>query len=635
MSGSDSTASSSSIGCNCKVDDIHRIADLIVGGLAKTLALHLRDVVEVTFAAEAARWSTHLQSTLLVMEQESIKQLNVATPPNSLVACCRNHLVNMVHEEDERDENCSSCSATPTPSTNKGKTYAKHKQHNGSNTTQSRTHLKTRESASSNNSNPAGPSHCTSRSSVDELDSLEERLAKDMFAKKLGASSCMREPHSVFSEQRASTEPVLGTKHSSPVSSSSHSGDSREVRPAERVDMLFHAIGCESPALALGGEASVCRNSSLRSSPSCMSLGDAQERRWDMATRSFCGGQRMDVDVRESKRKRVLVNILPRLLGLLPWNPRYRYASLLYQVFIVLVASLATLDIAMEMRGRFGVENHDLLVGCLDAVLACGGVLGLCSCVIYNKAIVAATGLLEAYADRAGISKHWDKLAGKDVICAIVVFSTCLCLQFFRCWPTNKLALHCAIAFSELLLLGLCVHLLRMCRCLCVIVDMYSNNVLENEDFEDAAEEWCLLDAMCRTACKSYQLCFVVLQSAAMGALLFAFAAVDLWGKLESRVLSEIIRGLLCAMAVVYLSMCASSFTQSCNRAPTLVNSSTVAHLDAKRMHLVEYIAASKTGFYIFDLQLSPGIILKIFYVACAAAFSFSSSKALQVLDHH
>lgn len=459
------------------------------------------------------------------------------------------------------------------------------------------------------------------RASVEDIGSLEQRLATDIIAAKLGKhpngqqsdidsrSSRFRSPQESADAYGLRLDPVVSTNYGEGGASSSSQGPSS-------------AMGMK-PTLSYKASTPMSFKRCER-----MSMANLQGEQWDRATRSFYGGQKLGGDnIRRSTRLRQFVGLMPRLLGMIPWSPDCRYFSRLYQALVVIVTTLAASELILDVMQIVPTANEATLVNCINIVICFGSLLGLSSCLIHNKAIVNATALLESYASRADFCLPWDKRSTRDYGLALVGFALCIGVEIGLDQARTRRTVHCAVAFITLLILALCFHLLRLCRGLCYIIDMFCNYMMENTDFTDAVQEWYLLHATSRSVCTSFQLCFVVLQSAAIGTLSFATAAVYVGVTSDTLIvlLPRILPGVLCAIAIVNLSMCASAFTHKCNRVPMIVNSAALDELDPKRMYLVEYIVKSQAGFYIFDVQLSSGILLKIFYVACAAAFAFTT----------
>jgi len=322
-----------------------------------------------------------------------------------------------------------------------------------------------------------------------------------------------------------------------------------------------------------------------------------------------------------------------RVTGLLPWSPKYttRPLAYLYQMLSVLVtganAGLCLWRLYTDWSSIVDTSNTHAFQTVSDSVLAVGGFMGLiaCGCLQASRDLVACEETFGSYARRQAVMVTWAKHYRWDVIFIVMIWVFAITerihLHFATTGDYNPLMLTTtllgfAVASAQISAMTLLV--LRLCRGLTCVVDAVCQSFADELDCQEAVREWNLLQAVLRTACRSVAHCFFVLQATAICILLLG--AVELT-RGKGRAIA-LLPGVLVALGVSRIFMQAAMVTDKCARVPPLVNSLEAAQgLDWNRMYVVEYVAHSQAGFYIYEVRVTSAMVLKTFYLSSVFAF--------------
>lgn len=176
------------------------------------------------------------------------------------------------------------------------------------------------------------------------------------------------------------------------------------------------------------------------------------------------------------------------------------------------------------------------------------------------------------------------------------------------------LAFFCFMV-SSFILGAVIFGMMHICRGLHSSVDDFCFQLYQEPDFAASERDWGVLQALIRSACNSVQLMFVLLQTTIVGVVIVGTAD---YYKYNGN-LSIIFSGgfVLLNLGRVFLS--AAYVTDHCERVPAFINSLSFGRkLDPDRMYMVWYIKHSQAGFYMFDVLLTSGLVLKSFYIIAA-----------------
>lgn len=308
--------------------------------------------------------------------------------------------------------------------------------------------------------------------------------------------------------------------------------------------------------------------------------------------------------------------------------------SLVFQISVMLTGVFSIVASRITWIPRNGDLFDDDRPGfpplLLDMALGGGAVFGLlaCGCLRVNQGLISCDEMLLSYSEQKNFvhgleqRQRWDAFAVVVCWCFAVaerlrelMFSMPLELQL---GPDLFVPLV-TFAISSGLLVALLFTFLRICLMLHLMIDDFSLEIVCTADFHGASGEWNVLQALIRSSCSSLQYLFLVLQSTIVAVVtLGVFDYYSNPGRQTAFIAPAI---LLLGIAQIFLR--ASTVTDHCERLPSFVNSLSVEKTCEKaRMHLVEYISYSKAGFYVFEMRLTSGIVLKAFYVLFMGLFA-------------
>lgn len=339
-----------------------------------------------------------------------------------------------------------------------------------------------------------------------------------------------------------------------------------------------------------------------------------------------------------------------RLCGVLPWcvpnvsRPAWKNCSAWYQrivlLFVVLTVAATVEQIVATRQEQFSGSmcyGHACLhLGLLsDIAFATGCAVCLLSLGAHRQSrrLAECMELLTSYCNRYDSLMLWHRRMQQD-------FFLVSLLWFFavveRARGSGALsAMHAgtcdlrgalqivsfAVQSSSLMSVTLCV--LSVCHALGVMVDSFCCEILVNKALDDAVPDWNTLSATMRRASDTIEHCFFVLQTTALCVVVLGMA--DTMQLLESSnsQFEALIPGLLITLGMARIFFVAASVTDKCSNVPSLVNSLYFGqHIDHKRQYVVEYIVHSAAGFYVFEIRLTSGMVLKCTYFCLAAGFT-------------
>jgi len=174
-------------------------------------------------------------------------------------------------------------------------------------------------------------------------------------------------------------------------------------------------------------------------------------------------------------------------------------------------------------------------------------------------------------------------------------------------------------AAVTLLIAGQICTVQSACRGLLSVVDTFSSRVSEMQDDASAIHDWNVVYAVCRRVSAAVQGCFFV-----MVMLGSAAVAAGVVGYCQGAARLSCIPGLAVGAAALQTCLWTAAVTSKCSRVLPLVNFLWGKGVgDASRMRVVQHIAHSEAGFYIFDTRVTSCAVVKALYVGCAVIVSF------------
>lgn len=293
----------------------------------------------------------------------------------------------------------------------------------------------------------------------------------------------------------------------------------------------------------------------------------------------------------------------------------------------------ATMDSANVQRTTLGKLS--------DTAFTLGALAVLSACRMRQRELSDCNALLVSYAQQRGFLQNWAKIARHDGMLSVMVW-ICIVLERIRAYimspdecdddsVSNWIAVMqiCSFVFASMLLLTFVHYILYIARFLSSMIDTFCCRFVELPDFTEAVTEWNVLQAVIRKSCETIQYCFFALQTTTTVAALLNVVDITEQASADPVFFLELLPGTLIVLLVIRMFFCAGAVTDKCARVPSLVNSlSFGTDLDRDRLYVVEYIAHSQAGFYIFEVRLTSATVLKIFYFSCVVALALATRIA-------
>lgn len=311
----------------------------------------------------------------------------------------------------------------------------------------------------------------------------------------------------------------------------------------------------------------------------------------------------------------------------------YGMCNLLFQICMMLsgVGSLAANFVVWRRQSDLPDDQRVGLPGLLvEMALSAGAVFGLLACRLLraNQSSLGCDEMLLAFAEQKDFAaelaprQSWD--ACSVMACWFLAVAERLREVLFRTPLEMQADVQAFVpvlsfAVSSGFLIALLFSFLRICLSLHVMIDDFSSRVVCTADFCNATDDWNVLQALLRSSCARAQYLFMVLQTTILASV--TLGVFDFYNTPGSQTVFIAPAILLTGVAQLFLR--ASTVTDHCERLPSFVNSLSFGETCSQdRMYLVEYILHSKAGFYVFEVRLTSGIVLKAFYVLCMGLFA-------------
>lgn len=309
-----------------------------------------------------------------------------------------------------------------------------------------------------------------------------------------------------------------------------------------------------------------------------------------------------------------------RVGGILPFGRLPRLLARSYQVVAVLF-HLAVVALSLFRLRSWPLASSEAQgVPCLmsDLVIPMGSAAGL----LAVGALQGSRRLLKCLGEQECNPDFLEILAkhnGYDGLITLIAWFGFLGVRLGELYALSKMRTSALSAFeisyqvlliissSELLLLTLVAQ--RITRQLACAVDSFCYHFWCDMSYTEAVSQWNMLQASVRHTCSLIEKCFAL--------LLATFGAGCLVLVLDWNA-TRGVEWFLCSLPILLvfigkLMVCASNVSEACDRVPQLINATDLNEndLDPDRMYLVDYIAASAAGFYVFDIRVTSGMILR------------------------
>jgi len=321
------------------------------------------------------------------------------------------------------------------------------------------------------------------------------------------------------------------------------------------------------------------------------------------------------------------------------WAP-----SRIYQFLIILLAAAAAFvqGVAVSMGPNLDDHTMGMFGRMSDFTLGLGTVLGLLGLRAWqdNSDFSDCQRLLLGCAHDQGFLDRWSTLSRRDIQISAATWCGALVARifdnaFFGLWPMQKedgsfdtqaAVGLVAFMFAVAAALALATGILHVSRAVTSMIDNYCCKFIEEPDTARAVREWNVLQAVLRKSCSAVQHCFVALQTTVTAAMLLSIVDLGVIHDSGYRRTSALPHAIVMAGIGRLFVICAT-VTERCARVPAFMNSlSFGTDLDTERLYLVEYIAHSAAGFYVFDVRLTAAMALKFSYLCCVVAFAVATN---------
>lgn len=322
--------------------------------------------------------------------------------------------------------------------------------------------------------------------------------------------------------------------------------------------------------------------------------------------------------------------------GVIPWGPSTR--SKAYQI-VVLFTSVAVFAGVLEEACRVGRDElvddvyqlarlatpgltyrgHVIrtIFAPLSVVLCAAGavVALLCNtCLDGSKDFLGVVQALDEYATQQGYDDLQLMIAGADMLVFLGAFLAVVVLQWFSLpayLPNGvKVGELCAAAIVFFIVMAHTLFLVSLCRKLQCMVENFCLRVIEHAEFLGAVKEWNVQHALLKKACHAAENCILVhLALVVVYILLFVVEGVQAGFQVST------FPRIVLVLWLSQIILKGASVTDHCMKVPTLINSINVdgEHVwDEERMYAVHFIASSRAGFSIANVNVSTKLLVTL-----------------------
>jgi len=346
-----------------------------------------------------------------------------------------------------------------------------------------------------------------------------------------------------------------------------------------------------------------------------------------------------------------------RVGGILSWDVvSHKRFPAIYKCSVMLLAVCALTWTLVQTAAAWQAGCLGSGPLCKSPHLSCGQRVSLLSNVLMAAgavAVLASLGLaqgqkslnevasvLQSFAHLHELHDLWMSQVKRDVVgmlsmftCAsIASFSGMLELAMGLPEVPVALVLECIAFLTVDALLMLCImFLIVVLRLLVILVDVFCFQLVGNLHISEAAHNWNVLQALLRKASTAIQLGLLAFLAVAAFAIPAFMLDYMLLGPCFATLRLQLPH-ILVVLGVLRTFIMASAVTGKCTRVPPLINSLDFGPAtDKDSRNLVEYIQNSAAGFYIFDVCLTTGMVVKFIYVWAVVVFGVVSRDLVQL----
>jgi len=329
-----------------------------------------------------------------------------------------------------------------------------------------------------------------------------------------------------------------------------------------------------------------------------------------------------------------------RIGGVLSWQETSQNSlRMIYKCIVIVFAALAfawtVIDATLAwQQGCYKTYEsaHGHYAPLSSSVLMAFGLVAVLASLSWcqgQRNLDELTSVLQAYAHQHELHDLWMSRVKRDVACVV---SMCICsaaMCFSRMVGSastlSGLPAAAAAFIVNTLLMLLVLFLLFALRLLLVLADVFCFELVETKHISEATRDWNLLQAVLRKASAAIQLGLLAFLAVAAFAIPTFMLDYMLLGP-SLATLQLQLPHLLVVVGVLRIFVMASTVTGKCMRVAPLINSLDFGPgTDRDSQDLVVFIQNSAAGFYIFDVRLTTGMVVKFMYVWAVVAFGIVS----------
>lgn len=274
------------------------------------------------------------------------------------------------------------------------------------------------------------------------------------------------------------------------------------------------------------------------------------------------------------------------------------------------------------------LEPGRLYVRLCTAFFACGCFLGLC-CLRQQRLQDLLRGTLGKYARQLEFEDSWHRLSARRLLlvggtwlftvgCRSASFAVCRGSAATKTVPEELVAFIVTQTLFSLLV----YCQLHVCSALELSIHCFCAQFFEHENPKEILAGWSMLTAMLRRSARAIEGCFLAISTTMLGTLMLT--CVVIWN--DSNVPFDGTCSTLWASwtlspaALVYLVFWRMSvITDQCSRVPALASfwlASSHRSADREHQFMVQNLAYSNAGFFVYGMRITCAVALKIAYLA-------------------
>lgn len=315
--------------------------------------------------------------------------------------------------------------------------------------------------------------------------------------------------------------------------------------------------------------------------------------------------------------------------GVMPIRNSWPFMSMLYQLVVagllVVAGAQVVYSAITKVPGFFAEFLWPQYIA--EAIVALCSSLTIVSSTVWKgcRSLDRTHAALARFSRARHILNCW---AWKTCCDTLAILLLCLGVVAWRCQqalPIDDLEkddqVRRLIAFtfcSTALLLGPCQYALRVARGLEGAVDAFVAGMFAGMDPISGSAEWKLIVALIRETSSKLETSFAILQGA-----LISLVIVAMFGILRgTQRLPSLGPSALVGVGIFYTFFRLAGVTDRCNRVGPMLTQlpEKDQEIEEAGFYLIHRIQLSQTGFYLLDVRLTSGLIMKALYLTSAAA---------------